>query len=115
MNRGRIEQIGSPRDVYERPASEFVMKFIGPVNQVGDTFIRPHDIDIRAEPTADSIEAMIDRITHIGFEVRVHVMLGDGRALWAQVTRDDAEQLELSRGQIVHIRPSRTMAFPQAI
>jgi sulfate transport system ATP-binding protein len=115
MNRGHIEQVGSPRDVYEQPASEFVMRFIGPVNQLGDTFIRPHDVDIRVEPTEDSIEAMIDRITHIGFEVRVHVSLADGRALWVQVTRDDAEQLELSRGQIVHVRPNRTMAFPQAI
>jgi sulfate/thiosulfate transport system ATP-binding protein len=58
---------------------------------------------------------MIDRITHIGFEVRVHLSLADGRALWAQVTRDDAKQLELSRGQIVHVRTSRTMAFPEAI
>jgi len=113
MNRGRIEQVGSPRDVYERPVSEFVMKFIGPVNQVGETFIRPHDIDIRIEPTDDSVEAMIDRITHIGFEVRVHLSLADGRTLWAQVTRDEAEQLELGRDQIVHVRPSRTKAFPR--
>ena len=113
MNRGRIEQVGSPRDVYEHPVSEFVMTFIGPVNQVGDTFIRPHDIDIRVEPTENSVEAMIDRVTHIGFEVRVHLSLADGRALWAQVTRDETEQLELSRGQIVHVRPNRTKAFPR--
>jgi sulfate transport system ATP-binding protein len=111
MNRGRIEQVGSPRDIYERPANEFVMKFVGPVNQVGDAFIRPHDIDIRIEQTGEAIEAMIDRVTHIGFEVRVHLSLADGRALWAQVTRDEAEQLELSRGQIVFVRPSRALSF----
>jgi sulfate transport system ATP-binding protein len=111
MNRGRIEQVGSPRDIYEYPANEFVMKFVGPVNQVGDCFIRPHDIDIRTESTGESIEAMVDRVTHIGFEVRVHLSLADGRSLWAQVTRDEAEQLELSRGQIVHVRTSRSLSF----
>jgi sulfate/thiosulfate transport system ATP-binding protein len=115
MNRGRIEQVGSPRDVYEHPASEFVMKFIGPVTQVGDSLVRPHDVDIRIDATDDSIEAIIDRITHIGFEVRVHLSLADGRALWAQVTRDDAEQLELSRGQIVNVRTNRSVAFPATI
>jgi len=111
MNRGRIEQVGAPRDIYERPANEFVMRFVGPVNQVGDAFIRPHDIDIRTEATGESVEAMIDRVTHIGFEVRVHLSLADGRALWAQVTRDEAEQLELERGQIVHVRPSSSTSF----
>jgi sulfate transport system ATP-binding protein len=114
MNRGRIEQVGAPRDIYERPANEFVMKFVGPVNQIGDAFIRPHDIDIRTEPMGESVEAMIDRVTHIGFEVRVHLSLADGRSLWAQVTRDEAEQLELERGQIVHVRPSRSTSFKNA-
>ena len=111
MNRGRIEQVGSPREIYDQPANEFVMTFVGPVNRVGDAFIRPHDIDIRTEPTGESVEAMIDRVTHIGFEVRVHLSLADGRMLWAQVTRDEAEELELSRGQIVHVRPSRSVSF----
>ena len=114
MNRGRIEQVGAPRDIYENPANEFVMKFVGPVNQVGDAFIRPHDIDIRTEPMGESVEAMIDRVTHIGFEVRVQLSLADGRSLWAQVTRDEAEQLELSRGQIVHVRPSRSTSFKES-
>ena len=111
MNKGRIEQVGAPREIYEQPANEFVMTFVGPVNQVGDAFIRPHDIDIRTEPIGESVEAMIDRVTHIGFEVRVHLSLADGRALWAQVTRDEAEELELQRGQIVHVRPSRSRSF----
>jgi sulfate transport system ATP-binding protein len=115
MNRGRIEQTGSPRDVYERPANEFVMKFVGPVNQVGDSYIRPHDIDIKVERTGESIEAMVDRVTHIGFEVRVHLSLADGRMLWAQVTRDEAEELELKCGQIVHVRPNRALSFGSSV
>ena len=111
MNHGRIEQVGGPREIYEQPANEFVMTFVGPVNQVGDAFIRPHDIDIRTEPMGHGTEAMVDRVTHIGFEVRVHLSLDDGRSIWAQVTRDEAEELELSPGQIVYVRLSRSTSF----
>ncbi|HYK54511.1 MAG TPA: TOBE-like domain-containing protein, partial [Candidatus Eremiobacteraceae bacterium] len=115
MSRGRIEQVGEPREIYERPANEFVMTFVGPVNRINDVFVRPHDIDIKLEPVSESVEAMIDRVTHIGFEVRVHLTIADGRTLWAQVTRDEAEELELSRGQIVYVRPSRSTSFRQAL
>ena len=50
MNEGRIEQIGSPRELYDAPANEFVMSFVGPVNRLGETFVRPHDVDLRLEP-----------------------------------------------------------------
>ena len=48
MNKGRIEQTGSPRELYESPSNEFVMSFIGPVNRIGDAFVRPHDVEILA-------------------------------------------------------------------
>lgn len=113
MNLGRIEQVGDPREIYENPANEFVMQFVGPVNQVGDSFVRPHDIDIRVQPSGEAVEAMIERIVHIGFEVRVHLWLPDGRRIWAQVTRDEAEELELSGGQIVYVRPNRSTSFKE--
>src|SRR5215468_11305985 len=50
MSEGRIEQIGSPRDVYEHPANEFVMTFVGQAHQLGDTFVRPHDLEVTLEP-----------------------------------------------------------------
>ena len=49
MNKGRIEQTGTPRELYEAPSNEFVMSFIGPVNRIGDAFVRPHDVEILAE------------------------------------------------------------------
>ncbi len=48
MNEGRIEQIGRPRDLYEHPANEFVMSFVGPVTRMGEALIRPHDLDAPA-------------------------------------------------------------------
>ena len=111
MNKGRIEQVGGPRDLYEHPETEFVMSFVGPVNQVGDTWVRPHDLELLAEPSQSADEAMIERIVHLGFEVRVELTRADGERLWAQVTRDRCEELELAEGQIVYLRPSRERVF----
>ena len=113
MNEGRIEQTGKPRDLYEHPASEFVMGFVGPVNRLGDHFVRPHDLDVRLEPNGTTQEAVVERVVHLGFEVRVELALDDGRLVSAQVTRDEAEELELRNGQIVFVRPSRTTVFSE--
>ena len=106
MNRGRIEQIGAPRELYEHPSNEFVMSFIGPVNRLGgNTFLRPHDIEILAiDEAGDATEALIERVVHLGFEVRVELLLGDGERIWAQVTREQAAELELAEGQILATR-----------
>ena len=52
MNRGRVEQVAGPRELYERPANEFVMTFVGQANRMGDGFVRPHDLELTLEPTA---------------------------------------------------------------
>jgi sulfate/thiosulfate transport system ATP-binding protein len=111
MNDGRVEQTGEPRDIYEQPANEFVMSFIGPVNRLGDEFIRPHDFELRLEPNGSTEEAMIERIVHLGFEVRVEFSLKDGTQAWAQMTRAEADQLELHNGQIVFVRPDTSKVF----
>jgi sulfate transport system ATP-binding protein len=104
MNHGRIEQAGAPRELYESPSNEFVMSFIGPVNRLGDAFVRPHDIQILAEADGTGSEALVERVVHLGFEVRVELKLHDGRELWAQVTREVAQELELHEGQILSVR-----------
>jgi sulfate transport system ATP-binding protein len=111
MNAGRIEQVGGPRDLYEHPANAFVMGFVGPVTRLGEHFIRPHDVDVRRQPNGATSEAMVERLVHLGFEVRADLLLGDGQRLQAQLSREDAEELELALGQIVFVRPSRTRVF----
>ena len=111
MNAGRIEQVGSPRELYELPANEFVMSFVGPVNRDGDAFIRPHDIELRTEPNGATQEAMVERLVHLGFEVRVELVRDDGTRLSAQVTREEAAALELEAGQIVYARAVRQTTF----
>jgi sulfate transport system ATP-binding protein len=87
------------------------MGFVGPVNRLGESFVRPHDVDLRLEPSDGSVEAMIHRLAHLGFEVRIDLALSDGRPLRVQVTRDRVEELELAEGQIVHLRPNRATTF----
>jgi sulfate transport system ATP-binding protein len=111
MNDGRIEQTGKPRDLYEHPANEFVMGFIGAVNRLGDSFVRPHDVEIQLEPNGATREAIVKRVLYLGFEVRIELVLHDGQQLWVQVSRNDIDRLDLEAGQAIHIRPSRELVF----
>ena len=111
MNEGRVEQTGQPNDLYEHPQTEFVMSFIGPVNRRGAMFIRPHDIELLHVPAPEAEEAMIERVVNLGFETRVELLLADGEQLWAQMTRAEADLLELVDGQIVYVRPRRAKVF----
>jgi sulfate transport system ATP-binding protein len=108
MHEGRVEQVGAPRDLYERPANDFVMTFFGPVSRVGDELVRPHDLEIGFESGDGAIEAMISRIVHLGFEVRVELIDAEGDPLAVQTTRDVEAELELEAGQIVYLRPRET-------
>jgi sulfate transport system ATP-binding protein len=111
MNAGHIEQTAAPRELYDNPANEFVMTFVGPVNRLGDAFIRPHDVEVLLVPNGATQEAMVERLVHLGFEVRVELLRDDGTQLSAQITREQAEALELDPGQIVYVRPMRQKTF----
>jgi sulfate transport system ATP-binding protein len=111
MSNGRIEQVDSPRAVYEEPANEFVMTFVGQAHRLGDTFVRPHDLEVTLEPNGATREVMIERVVHLGFDVRVELVDGAGERLSVQTTRDQAELLELVSGQIVYVRPMRATTF----
>ncbi|MGN6430652.1 MAG: sulfate/molybdate ABC transporter ATP-binding protein [Gaiellaceae bacterium] len=111
LNRGRVEQVGTPRELYDSPANEFVMSFVGPVNRIGDAFVRPRDLTLELAADGDAREAMVERVVHLGFEVRVELVREDGQHLLAQLTQEEAEALELERGLIVYVRPSRETVF----
>ncbi|HEV7641019.1 MAG TPA: TOBE-like domain-containing protein [Gaiellaceae bacterium] len=111
MNSGRIEQVAAPQELYESPANEFVMSFVGPVNRIGESWVRPHDFEVVLEPNGTTREAQVDRIVHLGFEVRAGLTRDDGEQISVQLTRDQAAQLELEPGQIVYVRPTRATTF----
>jgi sulfate transport system ATP-binding protein len=110
LNHGRIAQVGAPRDLYERPTNAFVMEFLGPVARVGDALVRPHDLTIALEAGTGTTEAMVGRVVHLGFEVRVELLLRDAGPVTAQITRAEADALELRQGDIVFVRTAAAEA-----
>jgi sulfate transport system ATP-binding protein len=104
MSAGHIEQVGPPREIYDHPATEFVMGFVGPVSRIGGQMVRPHDFKISLTREDGMIEALARRVLHLGFEVRVELALPDGTEASAQLTRAQADGLELTAGDIVYVR-----------
>jgi sulfate transport system ATP-binding protein len=111
INEGRIEQAGGPADLYEKPANPFVMSFVGPVNRLGEAWVRPHDVELLLEAREGTTEGIVERIARLGFEVRVSLSLSDGTSLSAQLTRAEVEELDLREGDIVHVRPHSSTVF----
>jgi sulfate transport system ATP-binding protein len=103
MNEGRVEQTGGARDLYERPANEFVMTFVGPVAQFEGELVRPHDLEVRTDANGSAQVATVERVVHLGFEVRADLQLGDGREVWVQMTKAEAADLELEPGSRVFV------------
>src|SRR5829696_4144796 len=73
INEGRVEQIGTPDELYDRPANDFVMGFLGPVTRLNGTLVRPHDLELRASDPGNAVQGRIVRVSRVGFEVRVDV------------------------------------------
>jgi sulfate/thiosulfate transport system ATP-binding protein len=111
MNKGHVEQIAVPRTLYDEPANEFVMSFVGPANHLDGAWVRPHDVELRHEPNGSTREAQIERIVRLGFETRVELVRDDGERLFAQLTRNEADELELERGDIVYVRTRKETTF----
>ncbi|WP_020102122.1 sulfate ABC transporter ATP-binding protein [Mycobacterium sp. 360MFTsu5.1] len=120
LNKGRIEQVGSPTEVYDSPANPFVMSFLGAVSTINGTLVRPHDIRVGRNPDmaisqADDdvaatgvLRAKVDRVVVLGFEVRVELTTAaDHTPFTAQITRGDAEALQLIEGDTVYVRATR--------
>ncbi len=111
LNHARIEQVGSPTELYDEPATEFVMSFVGEANRLGSRWVRPHELDVSHEPVVDGIEAMVDRITLYGFDARVELTTADGEPVMVQLTRERLDEVELERGQIVWVRAESERVF----
>jgi sulfate/thiosulfate transport system ATP-binding protein len=128
MNKGRVEQMGSPAEIYDRPASAFVMSFIGPVNVLPSTsdifqgngfettnpemFLRPQDIIIETEPNTTTVSAKVNRLIHLGSEVQAELLLEDGQIVMAHLSRERFDRLEIAPQQQVFVKPKEAKSFP---
>ncbi|NLG56558.1 MAG: sulfate ABC transporter ATP-binding protein [Rhodococcus sp.] len=126
LNHGKIEQVGKPADLYDRPANDFVMSFLGSVARLNGQLVRPHDIRLGRTPdlalasqdgTAESlgiVRATVERVVHLGFEVRVDLRNeATGEDFSAQVTRGDSAALGLREGETVYARATRVPDLPE--
>jgi sulfate/thiosulfate transport system ATP-binding protein len=103
MADGRVRQVGTPDELYETPASDFVMSFLGPVTKLRGRLVRPHDLEVTVDHRPDAVQAVVERVVRLGFEVRVDAV-ADGEPIWAQLTRDGARRLSLKPGDTVFVR-----------
>ena len=136
MNQGKIEQMGTPDEVYSNPASPFVYQFLGNVNvfhsrlhghwaDVGQAepetaeaapdgeamaFVRPHDIDIERKPVVGGLEAVVQDVHAIGPLVRVE-LAHESELIEVELTRERAIALNLAKGQLVWLKPRQVKVF----
>jgi sulfate/thiosulfate transport system ATP-binding protein len=120
INKGAIEQQGTASEIYEKPASPFVMKFVGEVNRLpreafpqgqGEVFVRPHDIDLHLEPRDASIPAVVARITHMGKDLYAEVVLHNGDKLTAQLSRERGDLNRFKKGDAIFVLARETHQF----
>jgi sulfate transport system ATP-binding protein len=134
MNKGRVEQVGTPAEIYDKPASAFVMSFIGPVNVLSNAaglfasqastprhngaahsevvFLRPHDVEIKTKPESGFSLATVSRIIHLGREIQTELVLESQQVVTAYVSRERFDSLQLTRDQQVYVKPKHAMTFP---
>jgi sulfate transport system ATP-binding protein len=104
VNEGKVEQVASPQDIYDKPATEFVMNFVGPVTRVGGRLVRPHDVQVLNDPAEAASPAVVQKLLRLGFEVRLELLPEEGEMIVAQLSKSEADMLELAEGDIVHVR-----------
>jgi sulfate transport system ATP-binding protein len=101
LDHGRLEQVGAPADLYDAPASEFVLRFVGDAVRLGTRLVRPHEVVLRRWPSDGAVEVEVERIAVLGADARVDLVDGAGERLSARLRRDELEDLDLVRGEIV--------------
>jgi sulfate transport system ATP-binding protein len=141
MNEGRVEQSGTPEEVYERPATSFVYGFLGDVNlfhgrihrgrvrigeseldapewadardQAGIAYVRTYDVELAPTPSgSSSLEALVRHVRTFGPVVRLELDLVDGgRTIEAHLPRSQFEGLAIAKGQRVYVSPTHVRVF----
>ena len=128
MNKGRVEQVGTAAEIYDNPATPFVMSFIGPVNVLPSSsgifqgggfdsaqpeiFLRPHDVIIQTHPNGTSVPARVNRLIHLGWEIQAELVFDDGQVVTAHLARERFDELQLSPQQRVYVKPKEAKSFP---
>ncbi len=131
MNHGAIEQQGSPDEVYDRPASPFVLQFLGDVNlfrgrfghapgsvdgEAEVSYVRPHELDIVGEAQPDALPVTLSQVLTVGAQTRIEFKRqDDGSFVDVEMPRSEfavlRQRLDLRSGSQVHLRARRMTRF----
>lgn len=130
MNQGKIEQVGTTAEIYDCPASPFVMSFIGEVNVLPNdvsfcqelglpthnrkVFVRPHDIELLTSPDRKVATGTLQRVVNLGHQVQAELIIENNLPVNVQLSRDEFTQLALQTGQQVFIKLKQTKSFVQS-
>jgi sulfate transport system ATP-binding protein len=142
MHEGRAEQVGSPNEIYNEPATAFVAGFVGSANvlhghvvqghvQFGEgrvpgadhleegrparAFVRPHDVRLNRRSNGGSVQARVERIVTLGWLSRVALRLGDGQVITAELPNDELEELEIGSEVWVDLRRARAFGSEEVV
>lgn len=116
FNHGKVEQVGTPAEVYDQPASPFVYKFIGHVNELksgdGTAYVRPHEIDVVVRTHPNAYETVLEHVVRLGPRVRLELAgKSDQTQLEVELPADEFAALALALGDTVHVAPRRARVF----
>jgi sulfate transport system ATP-binding protein len=106
INEGRVEQVGTPDELYDEPANDFVMGFLGEVTALEGQVLRPHDIEVATHPVPLGVQGRVERVLRIGFEVRVVVAVAGRPDVTVVLTRTHARSMQLEAGASVWLTPA---------
>ncbi|TIC80077.1 sulfate ABC transporter ATP-binding protein [Nocardioides sp. GY 10127] len=110
VNQGRIEQVGTPDQLYDEPANDFVMGFLGETTTLEGRMVRPHEIELSPVRTAHELDGVVVRLLRVGFEVRLTVLVDrTGEEVQVVTTRAHARALGLDVGDVVHLSPASVL------
>ena len=113
IDHGRLEQVGGPAELYDMPASEFVLRFVGDAVRLGDQLVRPHEVVLRRWPSDGAVEVEVERIAVLGADARIELADGGGQRLTARLRRDELDDLDLATGEIVWASASPSAGWRQ--
>jgi sulfate transport system ATP-binding protein len=123
MNQGRIEQVGTPDQVYHEPASRFVYEFLGDVNifhersedpRQASIYVRPHAVDIARRPNGPStLRARVQRVHVAGPTVKVELLTEHGGPVQAEISQEQQRRLALARDEEVWVRARESRTFTE--
>ena len=119
MRSGRVQQAGSPDQIYREPSSPFVMQFLGAVNVMRNggpepIYVRPHDFALAQQPFERSYEAHVERILNLGPLTRIECRLRDGQIVTTELPGESAHALSPAVGMTLHLAPTRSRPFTSA-